>query len=219
MSLSEVSSQTKKLILSTEGLHNHWFDLSARSKKYLYDLKQVLPVRAVCFLRSHEDYIISLYGQNLKNPWSPKNPSYGRDLSLEEMMNISWFRQHLDYQGFIEELFQVFSRGNVDILKYDGNTINMFLKYLGENEIVGDENKVNISMSASAMEILRIVNRTRVAPKKKKRIVDLVKRIDNNLTPDNISELMHHDSTILNYVIKHDKRRLNAAFEISFEQE
>ena len=78
----------EKVFFSTEGLFNHWWDIGEEGRSMLHFLGSRLPVKFLTCLRDPVEFAASLYVQYLRNP--PVHPCYGRDLSLEEMLEVPW---------------------------------------------------------------------------------------------------------------------------------
>ena len=100
--LDAMPGNTDKVVFSTEGLFNHWWDFSAEGRSVLRSLASVFPVEFIVCFRDPVAFAISLYCQYLLNP--PVHPCYGTDQSIEQMLEDSWFKRHLDYVGYLFDL-------------------------------------------------------------------------------------------------------------------
>lgn len=111
----------RTVMLSTEGLFNHWWDYSAQSKAMLRQLSAPFDLEVwVCF-REPLAFALSVYAQLLRNPRLPDySPVYGLDVGLEEMLETEWFVQRLDYLGFVQEVAQWIRPGHVKVFRLHG---------------------------------------------------------------------------------------------------
>ncbi len=156
--LRQVTAGTRKLLFSSEGLHNHWQDYSAHAYGWLKELASVIPVRLFVVLRDPVEYAHSLYQQNLKNP-KTGTPTYGTSLTFSETLQDAWFAKHLDYDGFVSWWEEVVGQGKVDVLTYQKDTRTIVNTYLGVQEMPWPETRQNVSLGAAGCEVLRQINR------------------------------------------------------------
>lgn len=203
--------QFHTLLLSTEGIFNHWWDYSPAARAMLKTLNDFIPLEVwICF-RKEEDFIRSLYVQNLKNPRLPGVSCYGKDLSLSQMLEDPWFARHLDYFGFTEECAALFGRDRLLILPYRKTVITDFMQALGLNAsgFTSEPYEYNITPSAFAVKMLRFINRFNLAPARKNIAYALIQKVDRvigrfssplTLKPNEaskISLLSYHSSRLL----------------------
>jgi hypothetical protein len=118
----------EKVFFSTEGLFNHWWDIGEEGRSMLHFLGSRLSVKFLTCLRDPVEFAASLYVQYLRNP--PVHPCYGRDLSLEEMLEVPWFRRRLDYLDFLQEVEATVGEGCNHILPYSIDVASDILQYL-----------------------------------------------------------------------------------------
>ncbi|MGV6852728.1 MAG: sulfotransferase family protein [bacterium] len=172
------------IILSTEGIYNHWWDFPENSKALLAEVSQYFDFEVWVWFRPHFDFAKSFYLQNLKNPQIPLVQCYGKDLSLPNMLTDPWFRQHLDYIGFIEESKILFGKNAVRAFAFSGDTIKDICDAL-DLPSHNKDYRENTQLSQPATEILRIINRYPLTIAEKTQAVDLTKTINkllNNAT-------------------------------------
>ena len=171
----------KTIILSTEGIYNHWWDFSNEAKMALKIIAKYFDLSLWIFFRTPLSFMESFYRQNLKNPQNSAAQCYGKDLSFSEMLQDSWFQQRLDYLGFIYHCEQLFNKENVRVFNYSENTLEEFLKAL---HISVDLEKVpqhNLGQSSAAVELLRIINRYDLNATDKREAVKQLSVLDKTL--------------------------------------
>lgn len=174
----ELSENTHTVILSTEGIYNHWNDFSQESKSFLSKIADVFEVQFWVWFREPVSFMNSLYRQNLKNPRIVK-PCYGQDMSFSEMLQDVWFKSHLDYLGFIYEIERIFKKENISITKYEGEITSQVVGRLNIGGLISLDENENTSMSDAAIELLRIINRYPLNEKEKEHCVHLLSKIDS----------------------------------------
>lgn len=142
------------LILSAEGLWRaspEAFSRFRRLRAYLVD--QGFDVVLIAYLRPLLPWLASLYQQSLKFG----NAQFGLEM----------FRELLNFQAIIEELWLVFGRANVSIYPYDtalfpgGCVVRHFCHEIGYRCPPGYRTSVNESLSRSACGLLLAYNRQR----------------------------------------------------------
>lgn len=168
------------VLLSTEGLFNHWWDFGKDAKRRLAELNDWARVQVLVFFREPLSFAVSLYKQSCCNPRSDVF-CYGRDLSFEEMLNDDWFARHLDYAGFVEDCEAVFGPGSVIARKYEeGSVIAAVQQLLGVEGCDGDEQeRRNVSLGFLGLELVRVINRFPIDPSRKRAAVACVREIES----------------------------------------
>ncbi len=180
--LNECDENTKTIILSTEGIYNHWWDFSNRDAfKILADFFQL---KCLIWLREPVDFVTSLYLQNLKNPRIDKIDSYGRDLSADEMLQIPWFRKHIDYDDLLLSLSFTMGSDHIFPFFYSSDTSRLFYELLGLEYAADPEDRRNVTtLNASGVDLLRLVNRHALTFPEKSDAFKLVKQLSSLLDP------------------------------------
>lgn len=151
-------NKCSNIILSTEGIYNHWFDYSGEAKAVLKLLSVYFNISLIVFFRDRVEFIDALYRQYIKNP---KNfvGCYGMDLSFEEMLKDDWFLKHLDYLGFIYDCAYIFKECNVKVLNYSKDIVQDFYNELGIGAEDIKQMRHNKGLSHISIELLRVINR------------------------------------------------------------
>lgn len=180
--LTEVKPDTHTIILSTEGLFNHWWDFAAAGRHALASLVDKFSVSVWVWFRDPVSFVRSSYIQMLKNPRGDVF-SHGRDLSVDEVLDDPWFSKHLDYIGFVREVDGVLGRGTVVPFAYQGDTIRAFLTSLGVECPENANLHANRTLGEVGVDLLRIFNRHELPEKTKRAGVTLIGEVDTLLGP------------------------------------
>lgn len=170
------------ILLSTEGIFNHWWDFSPKAKNMLQILSKYFNISMIIFFRTPISFLDSFYKQNLKNHQINNIVAYGHDLSFQQMYKIKWFRQHLDYLGFVHELESLIGADKVKVFAYSNEIIKDFFHYLDvrlDCKVAKNVARKNLALSEAVIEMLRVINRYPLDAKEKKKIVGQLYLIDD----------------------------------------
>ena len=177
--LSDMPSSAHTVILSTEGIFNHWWDYSLAAKRMLRGLADRFDFELCVWFRDPESFAAALYAQYLRNPVADDSPDvYGRDIDFGEAMDNLWFRRHLDYLGFYFEARGLFGPERVRAFLFGGDTIGAFARQYGTGALSRMDLPSNASMREAGVRMMRIANRFRLSPAEHERVEDLVFEID-----------------------------------------
>jgi len=180
--ISQVKKDTHTIILSSEGIYNYWWDFPDQSKDILSELSKLFDIEVWVWFREPLAFIESYYKQCIRNPQIANNPCYGKDLSFAEMLNIEWFSQHLDYQGFVTECQTLFGKNSVSVFKYQGDVVQEVIQKLGlatpHDNPTPRENK---SLNGASIELLRTINHYDIKAKDKALLMPYLKEINGIL--------------------------------------
>ena len=180
--ISQVKKDTHTIILSSEGIYNYWWDFPDESKDILCELSKLFDIEVWVWFREPLVFIESYYKQCVRNPQVESNPCYGKDLSFAEMLNIEWFSQHLNYQGFVTECQALFGKNNVSVFKYEGDVVQEVIQKLGlatpHDNPTPRENK---SLNCASIELLRTINHYDIKAKDKELLMPHLKKINGIL--------------------------------------
>ena len=183
VTLQTAGPACRVLVLSTEGLFNHWWDIRAAGRAILSNLAQRYRVELWVWFRPPADFCRSLYVQSLKNP-PGQVPCYGRDLSVDAMLDDPWFARHLDYASFLDDASTVLRPGTVRPFVYRGQTVRDAFEALGVADMCHDEPRANTTLGACGIEMLRCLNRRTVSPQQRAYAVSVIEELDFRLGPD-----------------------------------
>ena len=178
--LACINNDTHTIILSTEGIYNHWWDYSLEAKYFLQHLTHYFDVDIWVWFREPVSFSESLYRQYLKNPRVEGIFCYGRDLSLNDMIEDKWFIAHLDYVGFLQEAEALFGINNVYALPMKGDIIetacNVLNVRLDHRNVLRQNEKLDCTM----IKVLRIFNRYEIPFQEKEKLVNSLYEIEMN---------------------------------------
>jgi hypothetical protein len=180
--ISQVKKDTHTVILSSEGIYNYWWDFPDESKDILCELSKLFDIEIWVWFREPLAFIESYYKQCIRNPQIENNPCYGKDLSFAEMLDIEWFAQHLNYQGFVAECQMLFGENNVSVFKYEGDVVQEVIQKLGlETPHDNPTPRQNKSLNSASIALLRTINRYDIKAKDKELLMHHLKEINEAL--------------------------------------
>jgi len=174
--LRAMPSNTNLILFSAEGLFNHWWDFAAESRSMLRFLASAFRLEVLICFRDAVDFAVSLYCQAVRNP--PVHPSYGRDLSLGEMLEDAWFRKHLDYVGFLMEVRHALGDVTIRPFSYSDTVMSEILQYLGAGDLECGVERHNESLHRQGLEMMRIANRYHLEPGIREEILSRIREIE-----------------------------------------
>jgi len=193
--ISQVNNDTHTIILSSEGIYNYWWDFPDASKDILCELSKLFDVKIWVWFREPLAFIESYYKQCIRNPQLENNPCYGKNLSFIEMLNIEWFSQHLNYQGFVTECKTLFGENNVSVFKYEGDVVQEVIKKLGlETPHDNPTPRQNKSLNSATVELLKSINSYDVKAKDKGLLMPHINKINGILESYANDTLMDEES-------------------------
>lgn len=180
--LSQVTTDTHTIILSSEGIYNYWWDFPDASKDLLRELGKLFDVDLWVWFHEPLIFIESFYKQCIRNPQVESNPCYGKDLSFAEMLNMEWFSQHLNYQGFVTECEGLFGKNNVSVFKCDGDVVQEVIEKLGlATPHDNPTPRLNKCLNSASIKLLRSVNQYDIKAKDKELLMPFLKEINGLL--------------------------------------
>lgn len=177
--LNHIEEHTHTILLSSEGIYNHWWDSSDASKAVLLELNQLFDIEVWVWFREPLAFAESFYKQCMRNPQVDHIHCYGKDLSFAEVLDDPWFHQHLDYLGFIQDCDNLFGRTSVKVFDCKTDTVATVIKRLGMD--TPNDNPTprrNNSMSSVTADVYRVINRLSLDAKEKERLVPFVNELD-----------------------------------------
>ncbi len=206
--ISQVKKDTHTIILSSEGIYNYWWDFPDASKEFLCALSKLFDTEVWVWFREPLVFIESYYKQCIRNPQVESNPCYGKDLSFAEMLNIEWFAQHLNYQGFVTECQALFGKSSVLVFKYQGDVVQEVIHKLGlATPYDNPTPRQNKSLNNASIKLLRTINGYDIKAKDKELLMSHLKEINGILENYANESLIDEESR---------KRVLNVSSPIKF---
>jgi len=180
--ISQVKQDTHTIILSSEGIYNYWWDFPDESKDILRVLGKRFGIEIWIWFREPLVFIESYYKQCIRNPQIENNLCYGKNLSFAEMLEIEWFAQHLDYQGFVTECQTLFGKNNVSVFKYQGDVVQEVIQKLGlATPHDNPTSRKNQSLNSASIALLRTINDYDIKAKDKALLIPYLKEINGIL--------------------------------------
>ena len=180
--IAQIKDDTHTIILSSEGIYNCWWDFPDKSKEILSELNKCFDIEVWAWFREPIAFIESYYKQCIRNPQIDNNLCYGKDLSFSEMLNIEWFSQHLNYQGFVNECQLLFGKNNVSAFKYEGDVVQEVIQKLGlATPHDNPTPRQNQSLNSASIALLRTINRYNITAKDKENLMTHLKGINGAL--------------------------------------
>jgi hypothetical protein len=199
--ITQIKPDTHTIILSSEGIYNYWWDIPDASKGVLTELSHLFDIEVWVWFREPLAFIESYYKQCIRNPQIASNPCYGKDLSFAEMLNIKWFSQHLDYQGFVTECQTLFGENKVSVFTYQGDVVQELIQKLGLATVHDNPTpRQNKSLNSASIRLLRTINHYDIKPKDKDLLMTHLKEINGIL--DNYTNDTLIDETSRKTVLK-----------------
>jgi hypothetical protein len=150
----------KCVILSAEGIFNHWADFSNTAKSALAKIKEYFDVTIWCVFREPVSFAMSVYSQLVKNPPSEFVSCYSTFDSPELLIECPWFSRQLDYAGFIKEVEELFDYPLIHATRYEeGDILHQARNLLGVNaEVLQNLPNANRSLTVLGIDLMRRLN-------------------------------------------------------------
>ena len=181
--------------MSSEGIYNYWWDFPDESKNILCELSKLFDVKIWVWFREPLAFIDSYYKQCIRNPQVESNPCYGKDLSFSQMLDIEWFSQHLNYQGFVTECENLFGKNNVSVFKYEGDVVEEVIQKLGlATPHDNPTPRLNRSLNSASIQLLRSINHYNIKAKDKELLMPHLKEINGILESYTNDTLINKES-------------------------
>lgn len=180
--LSQVDIDTHTILLSSEGIYNYWWDFPDESKEILTELSTLFDIEIWVWFRDPLEFIESYYKQCIRNPKIEGNLCYGSNLSFSEMLDIPWFSQHLNYQGFVTDCQSLFGKSNVSVLEYKGDVVKAVIEKLGLTTPHDNPTpRQNTSLNNASIALLRTINQFDIKNKDKDLLIPHLKKMNEIL--------------------------------------
>ena len=181
--IEALSKDAKCVILSTEGIYNHWGDFSDEAKLVLLKLSEYFNVKIWCVFREPVAYSISFYAQLVKNSPNKLTSLYGTYDLPELVIESPWFKRHLDYAGFVKEIEVLFGYPVVNAIRYEDDDIVMQINKLLclETNVLHGGYCNNSSLSALGIDLMRRLNFCRLENAEHQKYRSEIIELDNLL--------------------------------------
>ncbi|MGO4892725.1 hypothetical protein [Flavobacterium sp. W21_SRS_FM6] len=177
--ISQIKPDTHTIILSSEGIYNYWWDLPASAHTILTELNQLFDIKIWVWFREPLGFIESYYKQCIRNPQVEGNPCYGKDLSFAKMLEIEWFAQHLNYQGFVADCQDLFGKTKVSVFEYEGDVVQQVSQKLGLATAHDNPTpRQNASLNNVSISLIKVLNQFNLSAKDKELVMPQLKQIN-----------------------------------------
>jgi len=98
------------------------------------------------------------------------------------MLDIEWFAQHLNYQGFVSDCETLFGKGSVFAFKYQGDVVQELIDKLGLSTPYDNPTpRKNQSLNSASIALLRTVNQFDLKAKDKEKLIPHLKKMNDIL--------------------------------------
>ncbi|MFC5528997.1 hypothetical protein [Cohnella yongneupensis] len=177
-----VKSRATLVVLSTEGIFNHWSNYSAIARGMLSDLANLFDVSVWCVFREPLAFALSRYGQVVKNPPTKYTPENGTSLSMEDIIQYPSFRKRLDYANFIYGIESLFGKESIVVTQYESADILVQARsILGVSDTtLPDVPRMNESLSPLGVDLVRRMNSVQL-PEAREELLAKIAYIDKLL--------------------------------------
>ena len=177
------ASHATRVILSTEGLFNHWFDLSEEGMAALAALQATFDVTVWIVFREPVSWAMSMYVQAVKNPPVPLAPPYATTEPPERVVDQPYFATRLDYARFVRDAERVFGTGSVHAMRYEsGDVVDQARAYLGvDASALASAGDKNPALSRLGLELMWRLNGMHLAIEERERAAAAIVDLDRTL--------------------------------------
>ncbi len=187
-------ANSSSILLSTEGLSNHFFDLVQPNRDSWIELTHACQVRIIITFRDPLQYSLSRYRQNLINPPS-RNNYHATSLSLDQICADPQWLRALDYRRIVSFWTELVGDDSLICLPYRDNIIDTFLRFglgLDSPPDSSIHERSNRSIGAVGVRLIREFNELRISAEARSQVIDNIRAaeaaLDSNKHPFRHSE-------------------------------
>jgi len=175
----------RSVLLSAEGIYNHWPDFSVAAKQALQAECERFETTLWCVFREPLSFALSLYAQLVKNPPMPLAPCYATAEAPEAVIAHPWSARRLDYAGFVREVDALFGPHRIKLSRYEsGDILAQARELLGiDAEVLPAAPAENRSLSTLGIDLARRLNRLGLDTAARQRAMADIIDIDRLLAP------------------------------------
>lgn len=197
--LAECDASTHTILLSTEGIANHWWDFSSGGLSMIAALRQQFDVSCWIWFREPQAFFKSYYLQIMNNGRHPRFQAYGQDWSPLEMLNTPWVAKHLDYASLLNSIGQLLGEDEIYPFAYTTDIIRDLRRLLPVPLPYEPGLKVNTTTTTSTgLALLRLVNRLATTHEKKQAALSLAAQLTALLSDESdVFELAPEEKVII----------------------
>jgi hypothetical protein len=177
------SAGAARVILSTEGIFNHWFDYSASARAAFAELRTQFDVKVWVFFREPVSWAISMYAQAVRNPPFHLAPVYATADPPEAIIDHPYFARRIRYADFVRDAETVFGQQSVVAMRYEsGDVVEQARRYLGVGgNVLTSTGKQNVTLSKLGVDLLRRLNTLSTGDREREELAERIVDIDRAL--------------------------------------
>ena len=153
-------SQQPRILISNEGLSNHFHDFSGAALEAFRKMTSSYTVEVIVITRDKAAWLKSYHKQCVLNPNIDASDLWGTDLTVDEISNHYRVIRLLDTNRLLPDLRVGFGASHVHHVEYgDDNWVGKILQILGVDQLQNHAlPQVNTSLPDWSIEWLRHVN-------------------------------------------------------------
>jgi hypothetical protein len=169
-------SRIHTVLLSTEGLYNHFHDVVATRQQAWAHLVAHCATQLVVVFRNPLEFSLSRYRQNIINPPSC-HPYHGTTHSLEELCSDPQWLKALDYSSFLEFWEDLIGRHSIHCLPYSQADATHFCRLLQIEPPHGGQQlpRRNTSVERIGVELIRAINHLNLQPEDRHQLIQHIR--------------------------------------------
>ena len=171
-----VQQRLPVVVLSTEGLFNHWIDYREWAASWWRAVADEVDLSIWVLLREPTAFAVALHQQYLKNPCNGIGIN-GLPVSIEQALGLPTFIDRLDYRAFVAWWEGVVGIA-VDCDVYDGDSVRAFTAHLGLTTSLGAPVRANRSWGGLATELLEVMNRFALSGERRGEVLEHIAALD-----------------------------------------
>lgn len=175
------ASNAPKILFSTEGLTNHFYDFSESSLALFRSIVAGHSVRLFIVLREASSWTRSYYKQAVINP-PLMEYDYATPLDLESFASLPRTKRLTETTQLIDDLLKNFGSDDIILGHYETNWPSSFADFLGLPESSVSQvlkRRENSSCSNDVVEIVRQINAMALAPAYRSHCLALIAETTN----------------------------------------
>ncbi|MCP9884197.1 hypothetical protein KBY97_03510 [Synechococcus sp. ATX 2A4] len=191
---TELDEQVHTVVLSTEGLYNHFYDYIHTAKEGLAQLCASIDVEVVVVFRNPFDFSLSSFKQGLINPPNSWSPYYGHTRSLEQLCSDPKWLQRLNFQDFVETWRQLVGKEGMRCFPYSKAILKTLCKHILDFDVSSEHQLPNANRSVGLLgvDLLHVLNRHQLPSDPRALAIEHVRSIDAlKKTPFTHSKISH----------------------------
>jgi|694.fasta_scaffold76858_2 hypothetical protein len=154
------ADQSKKLLLSTEGLTNHLYDFPEESLARFRTILDGWQVMAFMVVRDAAPWLKSYYKQLVLNPPRPEY-GYATELPLEEFGQLPRIQRLLDHASLSRDVQTKLGADSVTVQRFEEDWFSGFMNWAGLHDFDGrcdTPGHEHASCGDEVTELVRLIN-------------------------------------------------------------